>query len=108
MYNFKLRPPGMFYYVLGNIRPQLQSTCRIVQLIACVECPTLGKYGFEKVLEPFIEDVNTLCDVCAMCILSGTCFNLYHNYCLLFKEGISVTVSWASSYIPWHCFVNAR
>ena len=53
----------MFYYVLGNIRPELRSTHRAVQLIACVETPHLIKYGFEKVLQPFIRDVNTLCEV---------------------------------------------
>ncbi len=51
---------GMFYYVLGNIRPELRSTTRTIQLIACVESPILSKYGFTKVLEPFVKDVNTL------------------------------------------------
>lgn len=54
---------GMFYYVLGNLRPELRSTQRAIQLIACVECPVLEKYGFEKVLAPFIKDVNTLSNV---------------------------------------------
>ena len=58
-------PPyvGMFYYVLGNMRPALRSTHRAIQLVACVECPVLEKYGFEMVLEPFIKDVNTLSSV---------------------------------------------
>ncbi len=51
---------GMFYYVLGNIQPALRSTQRAIQLVACVENPILIKYGFEKVLAPFIKDVNTL------------------------------------------------
>ena len=64
---------GMFYYVLGNIRAELRSTHRVVQLLVCIECPTLGKYGFEEVLQPFIKDVNTLCDV-------STCIALSHMY----------------------------
>lgn len=55
---------GMFYYILGNLRPELRSTHRATQLITCVESPHLNKYGFEAVLGPFIEDVNKLCEVC--------------------------------------------
>lgn len=54
---------GMFYYVLGNIQPALRSTQRAIQLVACIESPILVKYGFEKVLAPFIKDVNTLSEV---------------------------------------------
>ncbi len=54
---------GMFYYILGNIRPELRSTHRVFQLIACVESPVLSEYGFKNVLHPFIEDVNVLCNV---------------------------------------------
>ena len=46
-----------------NLRPELRSTQRAIQLIACVECPVLEKYGFEKVFAPFIKDVNTLSNV---------------------------------------------
>ncbi len=54
---------GMFYYVVGNMRPELRSTQRATQLIACVTTPILDKYGFRPILEPFIQDVNTLCKV---------------------------------------------
>ena len=50
----------MFYYTLGNLRPELRSTHRSVQLIACVTSKNLEKYGFDAVLKPFIEDVNDL------------------------------------------------
>ena len=53
----------MFYYTLGNLRPELRSTHRAVQLIACVTSVNLEKYGFGAVLEPFIKDVNDLCRV---------------------------------------------
>lgn len=54
---------GMFYYILGNLRPDLRSTHKAIQLIACVECPDLEYYGFDQILEPFINDVNKLCKV---------------------------------------------
>ena len=54
---------GVFYYVLGNIRPELRSTQRAIQLIACVRSELIVKYGFQPVLAPFIEDVKTLAEV---------------------------------------------
>ena len=53
----------MFYYMLGNLRPELRSTHRSIQLVACVTTPILKKYGFEAVLDPFIKDVNNLANV---------------------------------------------
>lgn len=53
----------MFYYTLGNLRPELRSTQRAVQLIACVTSSHIKKYGFEPILRPFIEDVNELTKV---------------------------------------------
>ena len=55
--------PAMFYYTLGNIRSELRSTHRAIQLIACVTSPNLNKYGFQDILRPFIEDVNLLREV---------------------------------------------
>lgn len=45
---------GMFYYLLGNIAPNLRSTLKGMQLIACVTTENLEKYGFEMVLAPLI------------------------------------------------------
>ena len=54
---------GMFYYMIGNMRPELRSTHRAIQLFACVTNVNLVKYGFRPVLKPFIEDVNKLSEV---------------------------------------------
>ena len=54
---------GLFYYIIGNIEPKLRSSLRNIQLIACVKAPLIQEYGFEKVLEPFIEDANKLSNV---------------------------------------------
>ena len=53
----------MYYYTLGNLRSELRSTQRSIQLIACVTSQLLVKYGFEAVLKPFIDDVNVLATV---------------------------------------------
>lgn len=54
---------GMFYYTLANLKPELRSTHRAIQLIACVSCSILAKYGFAPILSPFIKDVNILAKV---------------------------------------------
>lgn len=56
--------PGMFYYVIGNIEPRLRSSLRCIQLITCVKTKDIEEYGFRRVLQPFIEDVNRLYKVC--------------------------------------------
>lgn len=54
---------GLFYYTIGNLRPELRSTDRSIQLISCITSPILEEYGFEKVMKPFIDDANELCEV---------------------------------------------
>lgn len=54
---------ALYYYTLGNLRPELRSTHRSIQLIACVETPDLKKYGHDVILEPFIRDVKKLYEV---------------------------------------------
>lgn len=81
---------GMFYYTLGNIRPELRSTHRSVQLIACVTSKNLEKYGFAPVLRPFITDVNDLCRVFHDMLL-----NVDHKYLLpisFSQNGMTVQV----------------
>ena len=50
--------------MLGNIHPKYRSSLKAIQLIAVITNPLLMEYGFEKVLEPFINDVNKLTEVC--------------------------------------------
>ena len=57
---------GMFYYQLGNIKPQLRSILKTIQVIACVTNENLLKYGYEMVLRKFIEDANMLSEVCIL------------------------------------------
>lgn len=55
-----LRYRTVLLYTIGNLRPELRSTHRAIQLVACVTSPCLKRYGFESILKPFIEDVKTL------------------------------------------------
>ena len=54
---------GMFYYTVGNLRPELRSTQRAIQLIACVTSSHIADYGLQPILQPFIDDVNKLAEV---------------------------------------------
>ncbi len=54
---------GVFYYMIGNIRPELRATQRAIQLIACVKSDYIKEYGFQPVLKPFIDDVKILAEV---------------------------------------------
>ena len=83
----------MFYYTLGNIRPELRSSHRCVQLIACVTSPILDKYGFEDVLRPFIDDVNTLSEVSAIDTLADCQILLYRKGTFFY---VSFNVNYAS------------
>lgn len=53
----------MFYYSIGNLPPELRSTQRAIQLIACVSAPNIQEYGLAAILQPFIDDVNILAKV---------------------------------------------
>lgn len=78
---------GDSYYALGNIRPELRSTQRAIQLTACVRSECITKYGFQPVLASFIEDVKTLAEVstipkCTALLLAN--YNLT-GYCTLLR-----------------------
>ena len=66
---------------MGNIHPKHRSTLKAVQLIAVVTYPILKEYGFEAVLQPFINDMNKLRKVHILVLLSITLFWL--QGCLL-------------------------
>ena len=55
---------ALFYFMIGNIEPKLRSSLKCIQLITCVKSTDLVQYGFRKVLQPFINDVNKLYKVC--------------------------------------------
>ena len=55
---------GVFYYVLGNIRPIFHSTTRNIQLLGIAKTADLKKYGCDKFLELFTQEINLLSKVC--------------------------------------------
>ena len=64
-YNKPLHPSiGVFYYQLGNISPEYRSSLKSIQLVAVAESPVIVKYGSNKILEPFMSDLEKLEQVC--------------------------------------------
>lgn len=54
----------MFYYMLGNIDPKFRSTLRSIQLLTIANTIYIEKYGIDAILEPFMEDILKLEEVC--------------------------------------------
>ena len=74
---------GMFYYTIGNLRPELRSTQRAIQLIACATAPNIKRYGFETILKPFIDDIKSLAEV----MIKFSVANNYNKYvCMNFRR----------------------
>ena len=46
--------------MLGNISPEYRSSTTTIQLLAVVKHSVLKRYGIDKVLEPFMDDIHSL------------------------------------------------
>ena len=51
---------GVFYYILGNVRPQFRSSLKSIQLVSILKASYIQKYGINSVLQPFMNDVKLL------------------------------------------------
>ena len=51
---------GIVFFTLGNIRPKFRSSLKAIHLVAVVTSPVIEKHGLNKILEPFITDLNNL------------------------------------------------
>jgi len=48
---------GAFYFMLGNLPPQLRSITRGIQLLILAKYLVIEKYGIDKILKPLVEDL---------------------------------------------------
>ena len=51
---------GLFYYMLGNVDPKYRSRIDNIHLVTIVRTTLIQKYGMNKILEPFIEEIKML------------------------------------------------
>lgn len=49
-----------FYWSLGNIYPEFRSSDKVVQLYVICKTSDLKKYGYDRIMEDFIEGINKL------------------------------------------------
>ena len=60
---FGLNLVGLFYWVLLNVHPCHRSSLRFIQLLAVAKSNHIQSYGIDAVLEPAINDLQTLANV---------------------------------------------
>lgn len=54
---------GCMFFFLANVRPQFRSTFKAIHLVAVAKHQDIVKYGIDKFLTPFVEDLKDLyCD----------------------------------------------
>ena len=54
---------GIFYYSLGNIRPQYRSQLKAIQLLSIAKSSVIVKYGANNILQNFMQEVKALEEV---------------------------------------------
>lgn len=54
---------GLFYFTLGNVRPQFRSKMKMINLVAACKQNYIKKYGMDSILNPFIEDLKKLVSI---------------------------------------------
>ena len=73
---------GILYYQVGNLSPYLRSRLRSIQVVAVTKVPLITKYGIDPILEPFVNDMKKLEQVCKI-INSPVCgsISIVHEIC---------------------------
>lgn len=51
---------GMFYFTFGNIDLKFRSRLSAIRLVAITSSKNINRYGIDKILEPFLEDMMKL------------------------------------------------
>ena len=59
-------PVGMIYYTLGNLHPKYRSPLKGIQLLSVTDYSLIEKYGIDAILEPIVDAVKSLEEVCEM------------------------------------------
>lgn len=75
---------GAFYFVLGNLRPQYRSVINIIQLVALFRTSLISTYGMDRILQPFMRDLNRLESV-QYAILFFIIIKLYTDLFVIFE-----------------------
>ena len=58
----------MFYYILGNFKPELRSSLQAVQILAIAKANDFHSLGWETLIRPFVEKMKLLSRVRVMIV----------------------------------------
>ena len=50
----------MFYFSLSNLSPHLRSSLKSIYLVNMSYFTDINRYGIDKILEPFMDDIKLL------------------------------------------------
>ena len=51
---------GIVFYTVGNVDPKYRSQLKLINLVIVATVPIIEVYGLNKVLQPFVSDLNVL------------------------------------------------
>lgn len=71
--------------MIGNIEPRLRSGLHTIQLLAVTRTEHIYKYGINKILKPFIEDINRLETVNVL----GKIYNTFLRVVIIILQGVT-------------------
>lgn len=71
--HIKYHKLGIVFYTLGNIAPKYRSQLKLINLAIVCTVPTIEAYGLDKVLHPFVADLNTLATTGVSVNINGSC-----------------------------------
>ncbi len=68
---------GALYFMLGNIDPSLRSRVDIIQLVALFHYHLLETYSFDRILVPFVSDLQSLSSVSDYAVITQNTSYMY-------------------------------
>lgn len=63
---------GCVMFLLGNVHPKFRSSLKAMYLVAIATVPTIENYGIDRILQPFVRDINKLTESGITVNIDGT------------------------------------
>ena len=59
-------------FSLGNVHPKFRSSLKAMYLVAIATVPVIENYGIDRILQPFVRDINKLTESGITVNIDGT------------------------------------
>ena len=63
---------GCVMFSLGNVHPKFRSSLKAMYLVAVATVPIIENYGIDRILQPFVRDINKLTESGVIVNIDGT------------------------------------